>query len=714
MTPSVTSPPSFDRIALHRQPHALLGFHHGQLRLWHPGAKELWFELRGHVVQARATDVEGLFIYDIPDLLCQDYRVYHASGVLGYDPYAFWPTFGELDQHLFNAGRHYELGGRMGARLMHHQGVPGVAFTVWAPEARSVSLVGDVNRWDARMHPMRPLGSSGVWELFLPGEWEGMRYKFSIETATGERLLKADPYALAAELRPQTASIVRRVDRFQWTDQEWMAQRQSRGSHEQGPVIIYEVHLGSWRRSSAGFLNYREIAPQLAEYCLAMGFTHVELLPVAEHPLDESWGYQVTGYFAATSRHGTPEDLQWMINHLHERGIGVLLDWVPGHFPYDEHGLARFDGSHCYEHADWRQGYHPHWHTLCFNYGRHEVSNFLIANAIFWLEQMHVDGLRVDAVASMLYLDYGRREGDWLPNRHGGRENLDAIEFLRHLNSIVHQRTPGVLIIAEESTSWAGVSHPVHHGGLGFTHKWNMGWMNDTLRYLARNPFFRGFHQTELTFGMLYAFSENFLLPLSHDEVVHGKRSLLSKMPGDPWQQAANLRNLLAYQMSQPGKKLLFMGGEFGQWDEWNCKEAIHWFLLDFPLHQGIHRCTAALCHLVKQHPALWRNDHSWQGFEWVDFRDTHNSVVAYLRKDGEQQLLVVHHFTPQTIPHYTLVLPGVQHIEELLTTDAAEFGGAGVHNPYPTILQNGDGASWGISFTLPPLATSIFRVVRG
>jgi 1,4-alpha-glucan branching enzyme len=697
--------------SLFQHPHHLLGLHERQLRIWHPDAEQLWFECQGKIVQAQPTDVPGLFVHPAKGLSPLDYRIYHRNGTLAHDPYAFWPVFGELDQHLFNAGCHYQLHDRLGARVIDHQGVHGVSFAVWAPNAQAVSLVCDANLWDPRALPMRPLGVSGVWELFLPGHWEGMRYKYAIQTSSGEWLFKADPFALGAELRPQTASVVRRIDRFQWTDQDWIAKR-SHGRADR-PMIIYEVHLGSWKRGSEGFLNYRELAPQLAEYCLQMGFTHVELLPVAEHPLDESWGYQVTGYFSVTSRHGTPEDFQWMVNHLHEKGIGVIVDWVPGHFPTDSHGLARFDGTCCYEHEDWRLGWHPHWQTLCFNYGRKEVANFLISNALFWLEAMHIDGLRVDAVASMLYLDYGRSEGEWLPNAHGGNENLEAVEFLRHLNSIIAQRVPGAMVIAEESTCWPQVSHPVEWGGLGFTHKWNMGWMNDTLRYMGRSPFFRSFHHNELTFGMLYAFSEQFLLPLSHDEVVHGKGSLLRKMPGDSWQQAANLRLLLGYQMCQPGKKLLFMGQEFGQWEEWNCKRSLDWHLLDYPLHQGIHRCTAALCHLVQRESALWQNDHRWAGFEWVDFADRDNSVVAYIRRDGQSELLVVHHFTPQTIPQYVLRIAKVDQLEELLNTDAQEFGGSGTLNPSPAILRDEEGRAVAVLLHMPPLATMVFRIHR-
>lgn len=691
---------------LYRDPHAILGIHNQQIILWRPGATEVWVELQGNIIPLDPLDEEGFFYTEVAEVTPKDYRVYQQNGSLTYDPYAFWPTFSEVDRHLFNQGCHYELGRRMGARETSHQEVEGVKFSVWAPNARAVTLVGDFNHWNDRVTPMRLLDRSGIWEIFLPGTWEGMKYKFCITDALGRRLWKADPFALGSELRPQTASIIRSQKNFLWEDHAWMERRS-----QKGPLIIYEVHLGSWRRSHERHLNYRELAQQLIDYCIPMGFTHVEFLPIMEHPLDESWGYQTTGYFAPTSRYGTLEDFQWMVNALHKAGLGVLLDWVPGHFPSDPHGLAQFDGTCLYEHLDPKMAWHPHWHTLCFNYGRHEVSNFLLANALFWLEDLHVDGLRVDAVASMLYLDYGKEEREWVPNRYGGRENLEAIEFLKHCNHIIRTRIPDALILAEESTSWPGVTAPVELGGLGFTHKWNMGWMHDTLRYLSRDPIHRGFHQGELTFGLLYAFYERFCLVLSHDEVVHGKGSLLRKMPGDLWQKFAHLRALLAYQATYPGTKLLFMGNELGQWEEWSCKEEAHWFLLQYPLHKGIQTLVAALNHLQKKYAALWSSKNNWEEFEWVDFQDTRNSVISYLRKSEEQELLVVHHFTAQYIENYEIRLPGIQQAIEILNTDEEDFGGTGKLNPTAQILR--EPSFEGLRIHLAPLATMVFQISR-
>ncbi|MDP1880582.1 MAG: 1,4-alpha-glucan branching protein GlgB [Parachlamydiaceae bacterium] len=583
---------SFFEIKNH-QPHAILGLHphfdyFKVIRLWRPGANKVFFELFGEIVEAQKIHDAGLFEYVAPpETTYLDYRVYHQNALLTHDPYAFWPTFGEMDQYLFAKGVHYQLYQVMGGRLTKMDGVKGAKFSLWAPNAKSVSLVGDFNFWNGLMNPMRSLGYSGIWEIFIPGLKEGEKYKFEIHTQQGNILLKSDPYALAGEMRPSTASILYDLERFHWNDENWLKQRADRES-KSFPMSVYEVHLGSWKKNGEYFLNYREIAYALSNYCIEMGFNFVELLPIQEHPLDESWGYQVSGFYSATSRFGTPEDFRFFVNHMHQQGIGVILDWVPGHFPTDSFSLGCFDGSALYEHADPRQGFHPHWQTHIFNFGRHEVSNFLIANALFWLTEMHVDGLRVDAVASMLYLDYGRKEGEWIPNMYGGKENLHAIEFLKHLNSIVHERHRGVLMIAEESTSFLGVTHPVKQGGLGFDLKWNMGWMNDTLRYFSIDPLFRNHHHEHLTFGLIYAFSERFMLVLSHDEVVHGKNNLISKMPGDLWQKFANVRLLISYMICQPGKKLLFMGCEIGQWDEWNCKREVEWFLLHFPLHRGI------------------------------------------------------------------------------------------------------------------------------
>jgi 1,4-alpha-glucan branching enzyme len=558
---------------------------------------------------------------------------------------------------------------------------------------------------------MRSMGSSGIWELFVPGLKEGDKYKFEIRTQLGDLRVKADPYGYYSEIRPATASIVFDIDRFVWQDQEWIAKRNEYRQQPQ-PQAIYEVHLGSWRKNGSNFKNYREIAVELASYCQEMGFTHVELMPIQEHPLDESWGYQVSGFYAVTSRFGTPNDFQWFVNHLHLSGVGVILDWVPGHFPTDDFSLGRFDGTSLYEHEDPRLGFHPHWSTFIFNFGRHEVSNFLIANALYWFEVMHVDGLRVDAVASMLYLDYGREKGEWIPNRYGGHENLEAIEFFKHLNSIVHQRIPGALMIAEESTSFTGVTHPVEQGGLGFNLKWNMGWMNDTLRYFSKDMIYRCHHHHDLTFGLLYAFSERFVLVLSHDEVVHGKRSLISKMPGDVWQKFANLRLLYSYMICQPGKKLLFMGGEIGQWNEWYCKAELEWFLLQFPTHKGIQSMVKTLNHFYLKHDALWQHDFDYTGFEWVDFNDRENSVIAYFRKNEHRRLLCVHHFTPSYHADYCIGIKGITHVNEVFNSDHIDYGGSGKINPQPKILYSEQGSSYGISIQLPPLATCIFEVV--
>lgn len=688
-------------------PHHLLGLQpHGTdqkiIRLWRPGAPQLYLEVFGKIVEAKKVNQAGLFEYPVPmRTTFADYRVYHQNGMLAHDPYAFPPTFGEMDAHLFNRGVHYKLYEIMGGRLCTHQGIQGAKFTVWAPEARGVSLIADFNYFDGRANPLRMMGSSGVWEIFIPGLKAGEKYKFEIRTKQNQVRVKSDPYALFSELRPKTASCLADVDKYAWGDQEWMHQR-SRQSKESYPMSIYEVHLGSWKRLN----NYRDIAVELAKYCKEMGFTHVELLPMLEHPLDESWGYQVTGFYAVTSRFGTPEDFQFFVDHLHNEGIGVIIDWVPAHFPTDDHSLAQFDGSSLYEHSDPRQGFHPHWNTYIFNYGRNEVSNFLIANALFWLDKMHIDGLRVDAVASMLYLDYGREAGEWIPNRHGGNENLEAVEFIKHFNSIVHQKFSHVLTCAEESTSFTGVSRPLEWGGLGFDLKWNMGWMNDTLRYMSKDPIYRQFHQNDLTFGLIYAFSERFILPLSHDEVVHGKAALLAKMPGDDWQKFANFRLLLSYQMCQPGKKLLFMGAEIGAWHEWNCKEELPWHLLQYDRHQMLQRFVKDLNHFYREHPALWTHDFDHRGFEWIDFSDRQNCVLSYLRKGEGTYLLVVHNFTPGFIPRYFIRLGNVASIKEVFNTDRAEYWGSGKINGSATIEQR-----VGVHIQIAPLATMIFEV---
>ncbi len=699
-----------------KDPHTKLGLHalaSGDkiIRLWRPGAPFLHLELFGTQIEAVKVGNEGLFELKVPShTTLNDYRVYSQRGELFHDPYAFLPTFGDIDAHLFGRGVHYQLYEILGGRLCVHQGVAGVKFAVWAPEASAVALVGDFNFWDGRVNPMRQMGSSGVWELFMPGLKPGEKYKFEIRTRQGNILIKTDPYGLFSEHRPATASVIFDVDRYPWSDQKWMEER---GDRDKGafPMNVYEVHLGSWKKHGEHSLNYRELAVQLASYCKEMGFSHIELLPISEHPLDESWGYQVTGFFAVTSRYGTPEDFQFFVDHMHLEGIGVILDWVPAHFPTDEHSLNQFDGSSLYEYADPRQGFHPHWNTSIFNYGRYEVSNFLMASALFWLDKMHLDGLRVDAVASMLYLDYGRKAGEWVPNKYGGHENLEAIEFLKHLNSIVHERFPSAWMIAEESTSFTGVTHSLEQGGLGFNMKWNMGWMNDTLRYIHRDPLFRSYHQNDLTFGLLYAFSEKFILPFSHDEVVHGKGALLAKMPGDDWQKFANMRLLYSYQICQPGKKLLFMGAEIGQWNEWNCKESLPWGLLQYDRHIRLQRFFKEINHFYHVTAALWESDFEQMGFEWVDLRDTRNCVISYMRKGKDRLLFVVHNFTPNFVPHYLVALPNIASMKEVFNTDREEYWGSGKINGLVEIVFGLKKERVGVQLQLPPLATMCFEV---
>lgn len=694
-------------------PHHFLGLHpyfnnQKVIRVYRPLAKEIYIELFGKMTPMQKIHEAGVFELVVPfETNHSDYRIYHQNGLLAEDPYAFVPSFGEIDSYLFGKGTHYKIYENMGARLSVHQGVKGVKFSVWAPSAKRVSVVADFNFWDGRVNPMRSMGSSGVWELFVPGINVGERYKFEIKTQSNELRVKADPYALSSELRPLTASIVADVESYVWGDQEWIEKRK-REAHLPRPLNIYEVHLGSWKMMHGHYLNYQELAHELTKYCKEMNYTHVELMPVMEHPFDESWGYQVIGFYAATSRFGKPADFQYFVDYLHKNGIGVFLDWVPGHFPTDEFSLARFDGTSLYEHEDPRQGFHPHWNTNIFNYERHEVTNFLLGSALFWFEKMHIDGLRVDAVASMLYLDYGRNEGEWIPNAYGGRENLGAIEFLKHMNSIVHKEFPGITMIAEESTAFANITKPVEFGGLGFDLKWNMGWMNDTLRYFNKDPIYRRFHHNDLTFGLLYAFSEKFILVLSHDEVVHGKGSLLSKMPGDLWQKFANLRLLLSYMMCQPGKKMIFMGAEIGQWNEWYCKEEAHWFLLQYPVtHQGVKTMVKDINEFYLANPPLWERDFDYTGFEWVNFSDVDNSVIAYRRKGSTPyELLCVHNFTPTYHSKYFLPLPQVKSIKEVFNSDDEKFGGSNKKNgKIETDLEGG------IEIAMAPLSTMIFEV---
>jgi 1,4-alpha-glucan branching enzyme len=711
----------------HHDPHAVLGAHPAPegtvVRAFRPDAERVAVLLDGtaprdappiRIPMARRHE-EGVFealiegAREVPP-----YRLEIAlrSGetLVAHDPYSFLPALGELDLHLFAEGRHERLWEKLGARAIELRGVPGTAFAVWAPNARGVSVVGDWNRWDGRIHPMRSLGASGIWELFVPGVGPGARYKFEVRPkGGGPPLLKADPCARAAEVPPATASIVeRREHRFR--DEAWLVRR-ARGDLLRRPLSIYEVHLASWRRvpeEGNRPLRYREIAPLLSEYAADMGFTHVEFMPVMEHPFGPSWGYQVTSYFAPTARLGTPDDLRFLIDALHEKGIGVILDWVPAHFPKDAWALGRFDGTALYEHLDPREGEHPDWGTFVFNFGRNEVRNFLLASALYWLEEFHADGLRVDAVASMLYRDYSRRAGEWIPNRFGGRENLEAIQFLKELNEAAHRLHPGVLMIAEESTAWPGVSRPTWLGGLGFGYKWNMGWMHDTLRYFSKDPIHRRYHHGDLTFGLLYAWSENFILPLSHDEVVHGKRSLINKMPGDRWQKFANMRALFAHMWAHPGKKLLMMGGEIGQWAEWNHERSLDWHLLAEADHRGLSALVRDLNRAYRAEPALWEADYEPQGFQWIDCSDADANVISFARAapSSGRRLVCVGNFSPVVRRGYRVGLPLAGGWREVINTDALVYGGSNVGNMgrIEAEARPWHGQPCSAALTLPPL----------
>ena len=634
------------------------------------------------------------------------------------DPYQYGPIMGQVDLHLFAEGQHWKIYEKFGAHLRTIGDAAGAYFAVWAPNAQRVSVVGDFNNWDGRVNPMRKLLDAGVWELFLPGIKQGAHYKFEIRTQTNAVLLKSDPFAFFNQHGKATASLVYDLERYTWNDSEWMEARRTKNL-PQSPISIYEVHLGSWRRKPEEGnrqLSYLELAEELLPYALEMGYTHIEVLPVAEHPFEGSWGYQVTNYYAPTSRFGPPDDFRHFVDKCHQAGIGVIMDWVPAHFPKDAHALAEFDGTHLYEHMDPRQGEQQDWGTLIFNYGRNEVRNFLIGNALFWLDRYHIDGLRVDAVASMLYLDYSRKPGQWIPNVYGGRENLDAIHFLKQLNEVCYERFPGIMTIAEESTAWPGVSRPVYLGGLGFGFKWNMGWMHDFLEYMSIDPIYRRFHHGNITFSLLYAFQENFILVLSHDEVVYGKRSLLSKMPGDEWQKFANLRMFLAWMYAQPGKKLLFMGGEFGQHNEWNHDTSLDWELLKLPRHDGLHRLVQHLNYVYKSEPALWQLDDTYEGFDWIDFHDADNSVVSFLRKSRQGDIIAfVVNATPVVRYNYQLGVPEPGFYREIINTDAETYGGSNVGNLGG--VQSEDlpwmGREHSILIQLPPLATVAFKLER-
>ena len=723
--------------AEHPHPFEILGPHmstteHGiAIRVFRPQASQIAIRwaTNGQVYSAARTNPAGFYEALVPstgdaaptEISPSLYRllVTESDGKTCevYDPYAFPPMLTDYDLYLLGEGTHFQNYEKLGAHVREIAGVRGVQFAVWAPNATRVSIVGDFNRWDGRVNPMRGR-PAGIWEIFIPGLGEGDLYKFEVRSRTGEMLtLKADPYGFAAEVRPKSSSVVATLDGHAWDDSAWMSAR-AQFDWQHRPISIYEMHFGSWRRHPDGsWLTYHQMADELIPYVKQMGYTHIELLPITEHPLDASWGYQTIGYFAVTSRYGSPHEFMDFVDRFHQEGIGVLLDWTPGHFPRDAHGLAYFDGTHLYEHADPRRGSHPDWGTLIFNYGRNEVQNFLLSNALFWLDKYHIDGLRVDAVASMLYLDYSRREGEWLPNQFGGRENLEAIAFLKRMNEVVHARHPGVLTIAEESTAWPAVSRPTYIGGLGFDLKWNMGWMNDTLRYFALDPIHRRFHHGELTFSMLYAFNENFVLPLSHDEVVHGKRSLISKMPGDDWSKFANLRLLFGYMYSHPGKKLLFMGSELAQWSEWRENGALEWDLLQYEPHRGIQRLLTDLNRLYQREPALHEVEFDWTGFEWLEVHDADASVLAFIRRASrpEDFLVIICNFTPVTRENYRVGVPEKGFYQEIINTDSSFYGGSNAGNAGGAAA---DPVPWNdrefsLKLILPPLSVLMFKPKR-
>jgi 1,4-alpha-glucan branching enzyme len=712
--------------ARHRDPFAVLGPHvqDGQLliRTIIPTAERVAVVRPGEgAVEAQKRHPAGIFEATLPgvsEIVDYRLRVKYPGGhdVELDDPYRYGRIIGDYDLYLFGEGNHTHIYQKLGAHPARVGAADGVHFAVWAPNAERASVVGDFNEWDGRVHPMRSLGASGIWEIFIPAAREGQRYKFELRARGGAILLKSDPFGFAFELPPLTASIICRPEHT-WQDQEWMDARARFGSWYSRPMSVYEVHLGSWMRvpeEGDRYLTYRELAERLVPYVKEMGYTHIELLPVMEHPFSGSWGYQVIGFFAPTSRFGTPADFKMFVETCHRNGIGVILDWVPGHFPKDAHGLARFDGTALFEHADPRQGEHRDWGTLIFNYGRNEVRNFLLSNALYWLREYHIDGLRVDAVASMLYLDYSRNEGEWVPNRFGGRENLDAIDFIRQLNTLTHGEQPGSITVAEESTAFPSVSRPTYLGGLGFSYKWNMGWMNDILEYVAKDPVHRRWDHFHLTFSLLYAFSENFILPFSHDEVVHGKGSMFGKIPGDDWQKAATLRTLYGFMYTHPGKKLMFMGAEFGQGREWNHDHSLDWHLLEAPLHAGIRRYVQDLNRVYSTERALYEVDFEPAGFQWIDCNDNENSVVSFIRRsrDGHEFLVAVLNFTPVPRDGYRIGVPAAGPYTELLNSDAALYGGGNMGNAGVAFTEPvaSHGHAQSLMLTLPPLGCLILK----
>ena len=714
----------------HQSPHTLLGMHPlGDksglvVRAFLPDAQKVEVQpvhekSKPKFALARIpnTDIFEGFTKDAQKVYAYDLVIMDKAGQTRRtrDAYSFLPTLGEADLFLFGKGDERKIYDKLGAQLRTIDGIHGTSFAVWAPNAQRVSVVGDFNGWDGRFHALRLLGASGVWEIFIPGVGQGAHYKFEIRDAHGHVKLNTDPFGFFFEVAPKQAAIVWDTKQFKWNDAAWLKQRRERDALH-SPMSVYEMHVGSWQKKTATeSWSYRELAQPLVEYIKRLGFTHVEFMPVAEHAFYPSWGYQVTGFYAPTSRFGTPEDFQFLVNALHEAGIGVIVDWVPAHFPRDTWALAKFDGTALFEHEDPRKGAHQDWGTLIFNFGRHEVVNFLVANALFWCERFHIDGLRVDAVASMLYLDYSRKAGEWIPNEHGGRENLEAIEFLKKFNHITHTEFPGVMTIAEESTAWPQVTRPPYIGGLGFSFKWNMGWMHDTLGYFMREPVHRKYHQNDLTFAMLYHHNENFVLPLSHDEVVHGKGSLITRMPGDDWQKFANLRTLLGYQWLFPGRKLLFMGGELGQVKEWNENAQLDWWLLDAgPFHRGLQNFVADLNKLYGNSPALWQADYDHAGFNWIDCDDRENSVLSFLRQtaDGKNHTAVILNLTPVPRPGYRIGLPRGGQWKEVLNSDAQIYAGSNQGNFGGVTAQNVPihRQQFSAEFNLPPLSVTVFQ----
>ena len=704
----------------HPDPHSILGAHSGPdgliVRVFNPLAEDVSLVADGLVPQAmRRMNGDGLFQLELDshkEPFAYRLQIKYPDGNVDtrHDPYAFLPTIGNLDLHLWSEGRHNRIYEKLGAHLHTIGGVSGVAFAVWAPNAIGLSVVGDFNRWDGRIHMMRVLGSSGIWELFIPDLKPGEHYKFEIRTKEGNLLIKADPFANACEVPPKTASNVY-ASNYTFQDAAWLEHRKNQDVLR-SPMAIYEMHLGSWRHvpeENGRSLSYRELAPLLAGYINDLGFTHVELMPVMEHPFLGSWGYQVTGYYAPSARWGSPDDFRYLVDYLHQHGIGVILDWVPGHFPTDEFALGRFDGTALYEHLDSRKGYQPEWHTYIFNFGRNEVRNFLVANALYWLSEFHADGLRVDAVASMLYLDYARGDGEWIPNIYGGRENLEALEFIKAATSTAYQQNPGITMIAEESTAWPAVTRPPYAGGLGFGLKWDMGWMHDTLDYFSLDPIHRRYHQRDLTFGFLYAWTENYVLPLSHDEVVYGKRSMLSKMPGDRWQKFANLRALYGYMWARPGKKMIFMGGEFGQWDEWQHDHSLDWHLLQGEEHRGVQELIRTLNRIYRNEPALWEADTEPSGFHFIDADNADDNVIVFMRiapRSG-RRVICVGNFSPVVRQNYGIGVPSGGFYREILNTDSSYFCGSNVGNSGGVMASAHPrhGFDYSITITLPPLA---------